>query len=48
LLDANRTIGQPNKITVIVGRKVTKQYRGSEPGDFLSRAVPLAEGCTSP
>src|ERR1700726_2762816 len=24
----NRTIGQPNKITVIFGRKVTKQYRG--------------------
>jgi hypothetical protein len=28
LLDANRTIGQPNKITVIFGRKVSKQYRG--------------------
>src|ERR1700752_1460137 len=28
LLDANRTIGQPNKITVIFGRKVTKHYRG--------------------
>src|SRR5215467_10891601 len=28
LLDANRTIGRPNKITVIFGRKVTKQYRG--------------------
>jgi hypothetical protein len=28
LLDANRTIGQPNKITVILGHKVTKQYRG--------------------
>jgi hypothetical protein len=28
LLDANRTIGQPNKITVIFGRKVTRQYRG--------------------
>src|SRR6516162_1533674 len=28
LLDANRTIGQPSKITVIFGRKVTKQYRG--------------------
>jgi len=28
LLDANRTIGQPNKITVIFGRKVTKKYRG--------------------
>ena len=28
LLDANRTIGQPNKITVIFGRRITKQYRG--------------------
>src|ERR1700676_4652893 len=28
LLDANRTIGQPNKITVVFGRKVSKQYRG--------------------
>src|SRR5947199_3604087 len=28
LLDANRTIGQPNKISVIFGRKITKQYRG--------------------
>jgi hypothetical protein len=28
LLDANRTIGQPNKITVIFGRKITKGYRG--------------------
>jgi hypothetical protein len=28
LLDANRTIGQPNKLTVIFGRKITKQYRG--------------------
>jgi hypothetical protein len=28
LLDANRTIGQPNKITVIFGRKITSQYRG--------------------
>src|SRR5207253_6974700 len=28
LLDANRTIGQPNKITVISGRKITRQYRG--------------------
>lgn len=28
LLDANRTIGQPNKITILFGRKVTKQYRG--------------------
>ena len=28
LLDANRTIGQPNKITVIFGRRITKRYRG--------------------
>ena len=28
LLDANRTIGQPNKITMIFGRKVTKHYKG--------------------
>jgi len=28
LLDANRTIGQPNKITTIFGRKLTKRYGG--------------------
>jgi len=28
LLDANRTIGQPDKITTIFGRKVSKSYRG--------------------
>ena len=28
LLDANRTIGQPRKITTIFGRKVSKRYRG--------------------
>jgi len=28
LLDANRTIGQPNKITVIFGRTITQHYRG--------------------
>jgi len=28
LLDANRMIGQPNKITTIFGRKVTKYYKG--------------------
>lgn len=28
LLDGNRTIGQPNKITIIYGRKVTRYYRG--------------------
>jgi hypothetical protein len=28
LLDANRAIGQPNKITVIFGRRISKHYRG--------------------
>jgi hypothetical protein len=28
LLDANRTIGQPNKITVIFGRRIGKHHRG--------------------
>jgi len=28
LLDLNRTIGQPKKITMIFGRKVTKEYQG--------------------
>src|SRR4029077_10947189 len=28
LLDANRTIGEPKKITTIFGRKVTKYYKG--------------------
>jgi hypothetical protein len=28
LLDANRTIGQPNKLTVILGRKITRRSRG--------------------
>lgn len=28
LLDANRTIGRPDKITVIFGRKVTSRHRG--------------------
>jgi len=28
LLDANRTIGQPKKITMIFGRRITKYYRG--------------------
>lgn len=28
LLDANRTIGQPNKITTIFGRRISKHYRG--------------------
>jgi hypothetical protein len=28
LLDMNRTIGQPKKITMIFGRRVTKEYKG--------------------
>jgi hypothetical protein len=28
LFDANRTIGQPTKLTMIFGRRVTKRYRG--------------------
>jgi hypothetical protein len=28
LLDANRTIGQPNKITVIFGRRISKHHHG--------------------
>jgi hypothetical protein len=28
LLDANRTLGQPNKITVIFGRKISRRYHG--------------------
>jgi hypothetical protein len=28
LLDANRTIGQPNKLTLIFGRRITRYHRG--------------------
>jgi hypothetical protein len=28
LMDANRTIGQPNKVTIIFGRRITKYYNG--------------------
>ena len=28
LLDANRSLGQPNKITVIFGRKISRRYHG--------------------
>ena len=28
LLDMNRMIGQPKKITMIFGRKVTREYKG--------------------
>src|SRR5438105_12394012 len=40
LLDANRTIGQPNKITVIFGRKITKQYRGKLQTDIEDMHLP--------
>jgi hypothetical protein len=39
LLDANRTIGRPNKITVIFGRRISKHYRGKLRTDARSRAV---------
>ena len=28
LLDANRNLGRPDKLTVIFGRRITKQYSG--------------------
>lgn len=40
LLDANRTIGQPNKISVIFGRKVTKQYRGKPQTEIEDMNLP--------
>ena len=40
LLDANRTIGQPNKITMIFGRKVTKQYRGKLQTEIEDMSLP--------
>jgi DNA-binding transcriptional ArsR family regulator len=40
LLDANRTIGQPNKITVIFGRKISKQYRGKLQTVIEDRELP--------
>src|ERR1700719_4962652 len=43
LLDANRTIGQPNKITVIFGRKVTKQYRGKLQTEIEDMNLPNPE-----
>ena len=42
LLDANRTIGQPNKITVIFGRKITKQYRGKLQTEIEDMNLPNA------
>ena len=40
LLDANRTIGQPNKITVIFGRRVTKHYRGKLQTEIADMNLP--------
>ena len=40
LLDANRTIGQPNKITTIFGRKVTKLYRGKLQTEIADMDLP--------
>jgi hypothetical protein len=41
LLDANRTIGQPNKITVIFGRKITKHYRGKLQTEIINLPNPV-------
>ncbi len=41
LLDANRTIGQPKKITVIFGRKITKHYRGKLQTEIEDRNLPI-------
>jgi hypothetical protein len=43
LLDLNRTIGQPKKITMIFGRKVTKEYKG-ETADGDRRSRPAQSG----
>src|SRR5260370_1778941 len=40
LLDANRTIGQPNKITVIFGRKISKHYRGTLQSEIEDMNLP--------
>src|SRR6516164_489938 len=40
LLDSNRTIGQPNKITIIFGRKVTKHYRGKLQTEIEDMSLP--------
>lgn len=40
LLDANRTIGRPDKITVIFGRKVTSRYRGKLQTDIEDMHLP--------
>ncbi len=40
LLDANRTIGGPDKITVIFGRKVSSRYRGKRQTDIKNMHLP--------
>lgn len=40
LLDANRMIGQPNKITTIFGRKITRFYRGKLQTEIADMHLP--------
>ena len=40
LLDANRTIGQPDKLTTIFGHKVTKSYRGKLETEIQNMHLP--------
>jgi hypothetical protein len=40
LLDANRTIGQPNKISVIFGRRIGKYYRGKLQTEIADMDLP--------
>ena len=50
LLDANRTIGHPNKITVIFGRKVSKQAANRDRGHEPSKSggsQPLSQPASS-
>jgi hypothetical protein len=48
LLDANRTIGQPDKITVIFGRKITKHYRGKLQTETYGATVTVPIGTLQP
>jgi len=41
LLDANRTIGQPRKLTLIFGRKITKSYTGKLQTVIEDRDLPF-------
>jgi hypothetical protein len=40
LLDANRTIGQPNKITTIFGRRITRLYNGKLQTEIADMHLP--------